>query len=383
MLFYFFIIFISCFMLFLLQKTTYTLQNNNSTQIHRKYFNKRHIFVFYFAALPIILTFTLRYGIGADYFAYKTIFELLHKADFNKYFTYHNLNIGSYYVEVGYYFFNRFFCFDFPSLLCVCSLVILGFIYYGSISITSKVNFAWCIFIYYCTQFIFSINVMRFAISITIIYFGIKFILNRNFIKWIVCVLLATSFHKTSIICMPLYLLANVDNKRLSKFRNGIWYLFVLGFPVIAKLLFQVAGNVPMFSRYFKTAKYMLNDFSFKPMFLFHIAPVLLPLLIVKRKFLLGDKRASLLFRISLFEIPMRELGAFSTWLSRLARFPQMVQLILIPYVVGEIKNPKLKIFIKFYYIAWYIFYFMYGALVNDQGDSIPYISIFSNGGTW
>ena len=138
-----------------------------------------------------------------------------------------------------------------------------------------------------------------------------------------------------------------------------------------------------MFSRYFTVGKYALGDISFKPMFLFHIVPVFLPLLIVKKNFITRDNLANFLFRISLFEIPLRELGSLNTWLSRLARFPQMFQLLFVPYVLQSIKNSKLRLFLKIYYIIWYIFYFMYTAIVNDAGDSLPYISIFSNGGNW
>lgn len=359
-------------MLCFVQKQKFSLQsryvNNHSSCIQ--------FVLFAFLVCPIIFIYTARYGIGTDYFAYRSIFELLHYTDFEKYWHFHKLNYGSYYVEPGFYILNRFLSFNFVSLLFICSLLILGFIYFGTIKLVPKISMAWCIFIYYCTQFIFSMNVMRFAIAITIVFFGINFIVQKKIVSWFFFVGLASCFHKTSIICFPLYFLVDINNKKLSKFRNFLWYVFVLGFPVIAKMLFVLAANISFFSRYFATAKYMLNGFTFKPMFLFHIAPILFPLIIVKRKFIFQDKKAALFFRVLLLEIPMRELGAFNTWLSRLARFPQMIQIVFIPYVLSSIKNQKLKMILKIYYVAWYSFYFIYGALVNDMGDSVPYRSI-------
>lgn len=339
-------------------------------------FTVSRILLFFFMCSPIILTYTFRYGIGTDYFSYEMIFNLLHKTRFADYLRLHNLNWGAYYVEPGYYVLNRFLCFSFLSLQFVCSLLILGFVYYGSIGIEPKISMAWVIFIYYTTQFISSINIIRFAIASTIVFFGIKYLLEKKLIAWCLCIGLAYCFHKTSIICAPLYLLVDIRNKTISKIRNFMWVAFVLSFPIMLNVLFTIVTNMSMFSRYFSTAKYMLGAFSFKPMFMFHIVPIMLPLVLVRKQFILQDKKASVLFRILLLEIPMRELGAVNTWCSRLARFPQMVQIVFIPYVLGTIKNAKLKIFLKIYYIVWYVFYFIYYAVVNDAGDSLPYRSI-------
>ncbi|MBD5439384.1 MAG: EpsG family protein [Treponema sp.] len=372
LLFYFVIIFFSCAMLCFAQKTKLSLQGIYV----EKRFSSNQFVLFIFLVSPILFIYTIRYGIGTDYFAYRSIFELLHYTNFEKYWHLHNLNYGSYYVEPGFYILNRFLSFNFISLLFVCSLLIFGFVYFGAIKLVPEISMAWCIFIYYCTQFIFSMNVMRFAIAITIVFLSIYFIMQKKFVLWCLFVVLASWFHKTSIICFPLYFLVDINNKKLSKVRNFLWYVFVFGFPIIAKMLFMLAASISLFSRYFATAKYMLGGFTFKPMFLFHIAPVLLPILIVKRKFVFQDRKAALFFRVLLLEIPMRELGAFNTWLSRLARFPQMIQIVFIPYVLSSIKNQKLKIILKVYYVAWYSFYFIYGALVNDMGDSVPYRSI-------
>lgn len=376
--FYFMVLFLSCISL----ELVYNL--NNFLPLKKKLlFTKKRIFLFFFFISPIILTYTFRYSIGTDYFAYRTIFSDLHNVPITDYLRLHEKNIGSYYVETGFYVINRYLSFSYGSLLFVVSFLIFAFVYYGSIEVNENVNLAFVIFLYFCTQFIYSMNGVRFAIAITIIFFGVHFIIERKILGWVITVLLASSFHKTSIICAPLYLCTNFDSKKFSKLRDFLWYAFVIAFPLIAKILLMIASNISMFSRYFAVGKYALGNFTFKPMFLFHIIPVFLPLFMVKKSFILKDKKALILFRLSLFEIPLRELGSFNTWLSRLARFPQMFQLLFIPYILQNVKNPKTRLLLKIYYIVWYIFYFIYGALVNDAGDSIPYISIFSNGGNW
>ena len=376
--FYFVILFFACSMLYLVQ-----LPTGNFSLIRKQSFSKNSLLLFLFFVSPIILSYTLRYSIGTDYFAYKDIFSQLHDKTLNEYLSLHNKNVGSFYVEPAYFILNRYLSFSYGSLRCLISIIIFTNIYYGSISVYSKIDLGFVVFIYFCTQFIYSMNGVRFALSITFIFLGLQYIINKKFVGWIICVLLATGFHKTSIICAPLFLCANFDNMWFSKFRDIIWYTFVFAFPIFVKLLIGIVSSMSIFSRYFTVGMYALGNFTFKPMFLFHILPVFLPLVIVKKNFITRDNLAKLLFRISLFEIPLRELGSFNTWLSRLARFPQMLQLLFVPYVLQSIKNSKLRLFLKIYYIIWYIFYFMYTAIVNDAGDSLPYISIFANGGNW
>lgn len=376
--FYFCILFFACTILELSR-----LPVNNASLIAKRRFSKNKIVLFLFLVSPIILIYTLRYGIGTDYFAYRDIFSELHFTTLNDYLSLHKKNIGSFYVEPCYFVLNRYLSFSYGSLLFIVSVIIFVCIYYGSISVFPKINLAFVVFIYFCSQFIYSMNGVRFAISIAFIFLGIQYIVNKKIFGWAICILLATGFHKTAIICAPLYICANFKNKRFSKMRDIAWYSFVLAFPLFTKALIGIISGISMFSRYFTVGKYALGNFAFKPMFLFHIIPVFLPLIIVKKNFISRDCLAKVLFRISLFEVPLRELGSFNTWLSRLARFPQMFQLLFVPYILQSIKNPKLRLILKIYYIAWYVFYFMYTALVNDAGDSLPYISIFANGGNW
>ncbi len=379
--FYFFILFFS---MFFLKLYSYTMNRCNRIKKFEHKVNKTHsFFLFLFACSFIIYAYTFRYGIGTDYFAYELIYEDLKKVSLFEYIEKHNDNIGSYYVEPGYFILNRYLCFNYRSLLFTVSITMMGFLYYGIISVNRKSTLSFALFIYFCTQFIYSMNGVRFSIAVTIILFGFQFILKRKMWYWILCVILAMGFHKTAVICAPLYFLKDIQNKKLDRIRNFCWYSFVLLFPIFLPVMITFVSNIGLFDRYFSVGKYQLGTFGFQPMFLFHIIPVFLPLLIIKRRFILNDKKAFLLFNMCLYEIPLREIGSLNTWLTRLARYPQVLQVLFVPYVLQSIKNSKLRLVLKIYYILWYVFYFIYTAIVNDAGDSLPYISIFANGGSW
>ena len=203
--FYFVILFFACSMINFVQ-----LPVTNFVLTKKQSFSKNKLFLFLFLVSPIILCYTFRYSIGTDYFAYKDIFEKLQDSTLNEYLILHNKNVGSFYVEPAYFILNRYLSFSYGSLLCLISIIIFTNIYYGAISVYSKIDLGFVVFIYFCTQFIYSMNGVRFALSITFIFLGLQYIINKQIVGWIICVLFATGFHKTSIICAQLFLCAIV-----------------------------------------------------------------------------------------------------------------------------------------------------------------------------
>ena len=301
---------------------------------------------FFFALLPILFLTGLRYGIGTDYFAYEKIYNLLRTTPFPTYLEKHLAGIGEYYVEIGWYLLNRFFSFDFCSLLFVVQALIFGFLYKGLSFFKNSVSIPFALMLYHFTQLIYSWNGMRFAVALAIIFSGFEYILCRKGVKWIITVLLAMTFHKTSVVCLFFYFMGEFDSKIFNKARSFLLVLFVIFFPVLIEIIFDVVALIPLFSRYLAAARYAVGEFRFSPMFLFHIIPVILPILIVRGKFMRRDMIAKVLFRLYLLEIPFREIGMINTWFTRFARFPQMVEVVLIPYLLYSLPKGQKKLFL-------------------------------------
>lgn len=78
-------------------------------------------------------------------------------------------------------------------------------------------------------------------------------------------------------------------------------------------------------------------------------------------------------FRICVLEIPLRMLGAYN---SRLARYPQIAQIVLIPLVLAKVGNRQTKMALYVYYIMWYTFYFAYLGYVFPT--MLPYVWVIS-----
>lgn len=348
-----------------------------SCAIDRQYSfcDKNSIYLFLFILCPIIIVYSVRYGIGTDYFSYEKIYNAIHNASFSEYMSLHKRNIGEYYVEPGYFIINKispnFIVVNFFSILIISVMI-----YFGTLKMGVAQNIALVILIFYCLLFFYSMNGVRFSIALSIAYYGFNYLLKREPIKWIITIYIASLFHKTLIVFVVFIFLMNSKSKTVNSIKTVLIYCFVLFFPFLIKLLLSVFSAIPMFSRYFLVTRYLEFNTSINLSWIRLIIPVLFPLLFFKHKFIFTDKYASVLYRIYLFEIPLVQLGRMNLILARLVRVPQMAELVFVPYVLSNIKNKKQRYLLTFYYAFYYLFFFCYYAIFGDKGDSLPYRSI-------
>lgn len=339
------------------------------------FYNKHSVYPFLFILCPIILAYSIRYGIGTDYFAYEKIYNTIHDATFSKYASLHKRNIGEYYIEPGYFIINKLSPnFIFVHLFSILTMLLM--IYFGTMKMGVIQNIALPMLIFYCLLFFYAMNGVRFSIALSIAYYGFNYLLKGKPIKWIITIYIASLFHKTLIVFVIFIFLMDSKSKAINAVRNVLVYCFVLFFPFLIKILLTVFSAIPMFSRYFSVARYLEFNTSINLSWIRLIVPILFPLLFFKHKFVFTDKYASVLYRIYLFEIPLVQLGRMSVILARLIRVPQMAEIVFIPYVLSNIKNKKHRYALTFYYASYYLVFFCYYALVGDKGESLPYKSI-------
>lgn len=164
-----------------------------------------------------ILTFTivigLRYDVGIDWKNYKALLEeLINKGTTNSE------------IEYGYYLLMKtvyYLRLNYVSIFIFIAFLQIVFLYARGKDFNKVFPFM-IIFFFTMGNFIYSLNIMRQMMAISIIFYGTKFIINKNFIAWLLICVLAFFIHKTAIICIPFYFL----NKNLSK--NRIIFIGIL-----------------------------------------------------------------------------------------------------------------------------------------------------------
>ncbi len=328
---------------------------------------------------PIIAMFALRYGIGADYFNYELIFRTIHATPFNYYLSWHINDVSDYYAEPGYALLNMVFS-TYRALLWGIGILLSVLFLVAVKDYSKKISFAFALFIYLSTQFIYSLNGVRFAIAVLLILIGYNYLSKNRIIPFVIMVGIAALFHKTSLFCLAMIFLKRFKSKKINTIRNYALFIMIMSFPLLSKYLFTLLGSISIFQRYFTADVYSASEsMSSGWMWVLHILPVMLPLLILCRKEIFSNEDTDTLFRICIVEIPFRMLGLYNTWYTRYTRCSQIAQVIFIPLVLSRIENRQKRNLMYVYYVVWYIFYFFYYAIINDRGDSLPYVWIFSH----
>lgn len=176
---------------------------------------------FYFGVpiLTISILIGFRYNVGVDYPIYKEIYESLTSINLNwslknsgvePLFTVlcvllHKLNIPYY---------GMFFV---MTVLPLC-------FFYSFLNRNKFLTVPAIIFVYMSGVFFWYMNIMRHGISFFILLYSLKYIINRSFFKYLLCVIIASGFHITSLLYIPLYILVNFDKALFSRYLSIILY---------------------------------------------------------------------------------------------------------------------------------------------------------------
>ncbi len=339
---------------------------------------KRKIFLALISCIPIILLYGLRVGIGKDYSAYAQIFDTLHDTSFAEYIFQHSQGNGAYYVEVGYYLLNRLLP-SYRILLFIDIIIILIPMWVAVFEFREDNIPTLSLLIYMCTQFVFAMNGVRFVIALSFILMGFAYMINGKYKKCIFSIVIATMFHTSMAICILFISFRHFKKNNINILRDILFYLFIITFVYNNKGIILIVSKISLFHRYFTKDVYTFSDsMAGSMLWMLHIVPVVIPLLVVCGKKIFKDSKSELMFKICITQIPFRMMGLYNTWFTRLARISQVIEVIFIPYMLNRIENKKTKRALIIYYVIWYVFYFCYYIFVNDQGNSIPYQWVLS-----
>lgn len=158
-----------------------------------------------FYAILLIIVSSFRYDVGMDYLAYEEMFNLI------------TIGQEQDVSELGFVLLCKMCAIISGSaqmMFMVCAIFTILLLYKSfrlfSPNIVMSLFFFMCMGQLYLTTF----NAVRQYIAIAIFTYSIKFILEKKVMKYVLSILVATLFHNTAIILLPLYYLLP---KKISK----------------------------------------------------------------------------------------------------------------------------------------------------------------------
>ncbi len=225
-------------------------------------------------------------------------------------------------------------------------------------------NFLFSFFLFMTFGYYFqSLNTVRYYIALAVAMYALSYVHRKEYLKFILVVLLASTFHKSVLVVIPVYLLANC--------RWKWWQTAILAvFGASAFLLDDIYLRIILYLYpTYRDTMYLEGGTSY-----INIARCILVLafcLVFYRENWRTDKQLLLYFRLNVAALMLYVCGSFLPEVSRIGAYLTVTQIFLLPGVVGSIRNAKVKramyamvvIFGLAYFAAF--LYKAYGSLVK------------------
>lgn len=319
--------------------------------------------------LIVWIVSAMRFGIGTDYFMYRDIYEYALKGA-----TIPQI-IQRYDVEPGWATLNHILSLIFKEpqyIFIVTSFIFIFCIYKVIIEFEDRVNVGLAIFIFLSVSYIPSFNVIRQYLAIGILMLSLKYIEQKKIIKFIIFVIMASLFHYTALIFLPIYYLLN-HNIGIFKL-IGIFMAVFIGFINYNNIIRVITTVIPSFekySRYVSTGNIEIN----KTLLIMQFAIVFF--ILISYKFL--KKNDLFMYRMTYVyfaSIVFSLLGNIATFVGRTAYYLDISQMIFIPFICRYGIKGKNKIVVNTIIIMYFMSYWFINFVYSGNNGCIPYISI-------
>ena len=297
-----------------------------------------------FILLFIISAF--RGDFTTDYKNYTGLFDLYNRYSFK------DLLYAGFQNEIGYIYLNKIigiFTDDALYFFMITTFVILFSFFHHfkkhSVNIWLSILMFATVESYYA-----SFNITRHIFAVAIIFVGSKFLYERKFFKWVLVVVLATLFHKTSIIMILFYFILNFR----IKLKN--WSMIVIGSAIV---IFFFDNIVNIAQQYFYE---QYTDSSYG-MWGQAITNIVLPVaflifsLLNLNKLDSNDTKHRIWFNAGVFYAIFNIFALQVEIVERLGRFFAPYSLLLIPFLFSKMKDKYLRFIYVMVLIALLITY--------------------------
>lgn len=313
-------------------------------------------FIFSSFCVLFVLSF-IRFDVGHDYWNYYNSFKLINSPRF---FVFSS--------ELSYSLFCKLFSFSPRGYVYVFGLYsfLTLFFLYKTLIYYKSLFFGVFIFIAYNMLFT-SFDQIRQTLAIFIFLYSIRFIENKSFKKYLIFILLATFFHFSAIILLPVYFLSKI------KINFWIWPL-VFMFLLVGYFNGTWTDSREYFFSmipYYNSYALLTDQLESKQLSsgLGLLYQLLITIIILWQ---LKNRNYNHLFLFSAFGLVVFLFSSGNLNLDRIANYFLFANVISIPLVI---KNSKI---LKSFFLITGILIFQLYIIKSPRGTS-PYQTIFSN----
>ena len=349
---YFTFIFASLFFLFL-SRTTLCLKSRSIS-----------IIISCISASFLIFLSTFRsVGVGTDSHNYVSIFNNIQDFDNVIFYTLAQGEFGFWYLN----YIGNFFSDDYFIIFFLISIIIV-YSYYSTIFKLSPYKVSSLLVLLLMGPYLFHFNGARQGIAIAIFFVSIQFLIDKSFVRYTICILVGFLFHKSIIICIPLYFLfvKKLDFKQFALFS----FLFIICFLMFNEVVSLVSEVDSRYSGYSQkqnsSGGVVTNAFNIILFFWFYVCKKINS---IDSK--LYDLGFTLFFFGTLINIISLLLQVNPSGFLRFSLYFSQVSVFILPISIYSFKNNKIKFLILLYGATFMTLYFYF--TTSTFSNLVPY----------
>lgn len=314
------------------------------------------------SCLPFFIVSAIRYEVGTDWYIYDRFFTAINKGtDKFKEPLFNLLN------RVIYLFTD-----DSQFLFIAVAGLILSFTFLAIYKQSVYIPFS--ILLFFLTPSYFnSLNQLRQAVAMSIFLFASQYLWKRDWKKYFLWIIIATTIHISALVYVPVYFLYGMK----AEIKKHIM-LLIVGVPAIfvgKELLIKLISFTP-YAWYFDS-EYTSNDFMFSSFIV-----SLFFLVLYEYYNYVGnrneDKMFSLMVNMQLLSLVCILCTGFIPQVSRISTAFEALTILTIPKMVLYEKKRNQRIIIYMLCVSLLLVALIYEVYICGFYDVVPYKTIFS-----
>ena len=251
-----------------------------------------------------------------------------------------------------------------------CYLLIFAFFSFVTVFLMLKAlyalgqNFAFSLFLFLAFGYYFqSLNTIRYYLALAAAMYAVTFLFRRQYMKFLLIILIAATFHKSVLLVIPVYLLANC--------RWKLWQGILLAAFAVSGFFFEDVYLKVILYLYptYRDTMYLEGGTSY--INILRCLLVLVFCICLWKEEWKENKQMLFYFRLNIGALLLYICGSFLPEVSRIGTYMTVMQVFLLPCVVGSIADRRKKrwaglavaVFGVIYFAAF--LYKAYGELVK------------------
>lgn len=221
------------------------------------------------------------------------------------------------------------------------------------------------IFIYLMSTFSTGLNIMKQTVAITFVLISTTFVFRRKFIPFCVCIFVASLFHVTALVALPLYLLwSGIGDIKIFKKISIIIFSFIVAVNLEPFLAF-IGG---------RWEEYELTESANASFIIYLFWAVVF--VVLYKKLIAIDERNKFFIVMYIIGTVLYLAGFWGVFAKRVADYYTIPRFILMAQLPYCFNSKQVEVILKILIIAYTLAIFIYTYLIRGQVGIFPYAYI-------